>query len=144
MMKTFRSLDSLTITYEGKPYKVSVKDLLSIDEDQLLQSIENTPMYMGYLSLLKNKLTRKFADKKLKLQKYIGDLYILVKEDPDWEKPPTEKHVESTINSNESIMDQKREINDLEKDIELLEGLIEALRHKVSLIQTLSANLRNH
>lgn len=143
-MKIFKPLDDLNIKFGKEEFKFSIKEMLTIDENQLVASIESTPTVYGYLSVLKSKIARQLADTEIKYRKQYGDKYLILKEDPTWDKAPTEKHLESTLNSDEELSKLKGKIAELASNVSLLDGLLEALKQKVSLIQTLSANLRSN
>ena len=140
----FKSLDLIVLKFGKEEFNLSVKELLTIDENKLISSIETTPTLYGYLSVLRSKIARQLADTEIKYRSQYGEKYLIIKEDPTWDKAPTEKHVESMLYSDKDLMSLKSKIVELNSNVSMLEGLLESLKQKVSLIQTLSANLRNN
>jgi hypothetical protein len=141
-MKKFESLDKITIRQGKEKFTFSLQEELKIDENTLNEDLEAVPRIYGYLSVLRAKVTRNLSDKQLEYRRLYAELYGIAKEEDVNGKAPTEEHTKQMIMQNNEVQELKDLIIGLEHDVSILEGVLEALRFKVSLMQTLSANHR--
>jgi hypothetical protein len=141
-MKKFESLDKITIRQGKEKFTFSLQEELKIDENTINEDLEAVPRIYGYLSVLRAKVTRNLSDKQLEYRRLYADLYGIAKGEDVNGKAPTEEHTKQMIMENVELQDTKEQIIGLEHDVAILEGVLEALRFKVSLMQTLSANHR--
>jgi len=142
-MKEFKKLDFIEIVSDNNRFPLRIKELLSIDENDLMNALQNSPTMYGYIAVLRAKLVRNLSDLELKYKREYSEKYILLKEDPNWDKNPTEKHLESLLLMDDALISLKKSIISLTESINIIEGLLEGLKQKTILMQTLSANLRN-
>ena len=125
-------------------FSIDFKKELTIDEDQLIEDLESAAANYGYYAILKAKVGRHLSDLELQKQKQYSEVFLVTKEDPDSSRPPSDKHADATAFESERFIDLCEEVNEVKETHEMLWGLLKSYEFKINLMQTLSANNRNH
>ena len=136
-----KNLNRLHIFVGDELFKFNIKSLLSIDENSLDDEAEETIANFGYLSILKAKVGRKLSDLQLQAESTYNRNFNICKDDSDMVKV-SDKFAEAQAKDDKEYLELMEQVNQAKEQFYTLMGLVEALRLKVNVIQTISANMR--
>lgn len=133
------------IKYGNQLIKFNLHEELIINENRINEEIKEQPTHYAYLCLLLNKLERIKNDKKAELNKVAAKLFIKYKNkiDPKTHRPYNNDLVEAMVINNKDHSTAEDNYFKAEQDWGTIKSAVGAFDQRSSLIQSLSANVRN-
>lgn len=127
----------------GKPYEVTLPDLVKIGEETINDDISRQPgLYAFYASALADaKLRRDAAAQALKDTRAATDLDYR-KQAEEMQLKSTEKKIEALVELHGAVVKRKELALVAEGNVGKLEAIVRAFDHRKEMLITLGANLR--
>lgn len=139
-MKNSKIINKISISVGDETFVINVGVLLHIDENNIENEAESTLANFGYFSTLKAKLGRVVSDIQLQATSLYSELFLDLKRDE--ESRISDRYAESYANNDEDYQELIASLNKAKEHLNIITGIAEALKLKINVIQTISANLR--
>lgn len=139
-MKNSKIINKISISVGDETFVINVGVLLHIDENNIENEAESTLANFGYFSTLKAKLGRVVSDIQLQVTSLYSELFLDLKRDE--ESRISDRYAESYANNDEDYQELIASLNKAKEHLNIITGIAEALKLKINVIQTISANLR--
>ncbi|MDY0200590.1 MAG: hypothetical protein RBR40_06345 [Tenuifilaceae bacterium] len=139
-MKNSKIINKISISVGDETFVINVGVLLHIDENNIENEAESTLANFGYFSTLKAKLGRVVSDIQLQVTSLYSELFLDLKRDE--ESRISDRYAESYANNDEDYQELVASLNKAKEHLNIITGIAEALKLKINVIQTISANLR--
>jgi hypothetical protein len=139
-VKNSKIINKISISVGDETFVINVGVLLHIDENNIENEAESTLANFGYFSTLKAKLGRVVSDIQLQVTSLYSELFLDLKRDE--ESRISDRYAESYANNDEDYQELVASLNKAKEHLNIITGIAEALKLKINVIQTISANLR--
>lgn len=141
-MKNSKVLNKVNVSVGGEVFSINVRALLAIDENNIEEAGESTVANFGYFSTLKAKLQRAVSDTQLSADVCYSDLFLEKKAEEDSGGRVSDRYAEAYARVDEDYQDYQEQLHKLREHLAIISGIVESLKLKINVIQTISANLR--
>lgn len=131
------------IVFGKKKYKIKPHDLLKIDSTDMPQNLMDLPGQFGWIASLRALANERMESAQTTYKRWWAIEYKRIVENDINPKRPTEKAVDADIRSSEFYQTHKDNLAKTTLNFNKLDGLLQALRHKKDMLQTISSNNRN-
>lgn len=129
------------IKIDKKEHHIDPSLLLKIDKDNLDDELISLPTNFGWIASLRAIAYARHENCNTKYKIEHANSYDSILN--VYDKKPTEKAIEAEMRMNPQYESRKKLLVKLKREFDLLDGLLQALRHKKDMLQTISSNLRN-
>lgn len=138
-----KTVNNINIRVGDEVFRFNVGKLLHIDENKIEDEGELSIANFGYFSILKAKVGRRVSDLQLKANTLLSNNFNLAKEDEVTVGRVSDKYAEQQAFEDPEYVSLLEQINQAREQFYILSSIVEALKLKVNIIQTISANQRN-
>lgn len=128
----------------GERFKFNLFEELQISEDRLNYEAMDQPSSYAFLGMLHNKLISVVEDRKMAMDKAWSAAYVAAKQDtnPDTGRPYSDDMAKAMASVSKEYLDSYSEYLQSKFKASILGTCVNSFEHRVSLIQTISANNR--
>jgi len=139
-------LMDISINYGDEEFHFNLFSELVVNENIINKEIKEQPSSRAFLSMLLTKLIRVEADNKKEMENTYSKMYIKFKNEID---PITNRPVANDLAKEKAINSNRYQVavskyNIAKENKGIIETCVKAFEERGSLIQTLSANIRNN
>ncbi len=134
-------VEPFIIKIDKKEHHIDPTLMLKIDKDNLDNELITLPGQFGWIASLRAIAYAKHENCNNKYKIEHANSYDTVLN--QYEKKPTEKAIEAEMRMNSQYETRKKLLVKLKREFDLLDGLLQALRHKKDMLQTISSNMRH-
>jgi len=140
------SLMNISISYGDEEFSFNLFNELVVNENIINKEIKEQPSSHAFLAMLLTKLTRIEADSKKEMENAFSKMYIFYKNELDTN---TNRPISNDLAKEKTINSKKYQVavsryNTAKENRGIIETCVKAFEERGSLIQTLSANIRNN
>ena len=139
------SLMDISLKYGDETISFNLNDELKVNEARINHELKTQPSYYGFLTLLGRRLDRVEADKRAELEKVEAELLIEAKTeiDPNTNRPYNNDVAEAMVKVDEDYQKALKNYNQAKENAGIVSSCIKSFEQRSSLLQTLSANVRD-
>lgn len=138
-------INEIRIKYNGETFRFNLNEELSITPSKINKELEEQPSYYGFLLLLRNRLLTVKEDLERQMDKAYAHIYLKTCEaiNGKTNRPYSDKAAIQKALSSEKYNDAKQAFIKARQDYNDINSCVVAFEQRASLIQSISANLRN-
>jgi hypothetical protein len=140
-ISTSKTLDILKFSLGKETFSISVKELLSIDEENLDQEAVDVVNFHGHVGMIKARLGRKLSDLEMQQRNLSASIWLDAKEDKSLARPSNE-FCNNIVEEDTSYIEITKKVSEAKEQFFAVSSLLESMKLKASIIQTLAANNR--
>lgn len=150
-MKKLKTLSSkskvniIKIKYDGETFTFNLSEELSINVEKLNQELKEQPSYYGFLLLLRNRLLTVKEDLERTSDKRYAHIYLKTCEkiNPKTNRPYSDKAAIQMAIEDETYNEYRSKFTKAKQNYNDINACVTAFEQRATLIQSLSANIRN-
>jgi hypothetical protein len=133
------------LKYDKEIISFNLAEELVVNESKLNSEIKNQPSYYGFLCILMAKLERLKNDQKAQMERVEAKIFIKYKNknDPKTNRPYSNDLAEAKAKTDEGYQKAVKKYNKTLQDFSIIKSCVGSFEQRGSLIQSLSANVRN-
>lgn len=137
-------LMNISISYGKDIFDFNLYQETVVNENKINSEIKKQPSAYAFLGMLHKKLIRVSQDKKREMEKAYASAFVRIKKEID---PGTNRPIANDLAKEKAQKAQKhqeaiQEYLEAQHNCDIIEVCVKAFEQRVSLIQTLSANIR--
>ena len=135
----------INVTWGKETFKFNLYEELKIDEEQITKEAMEHPNSYAFLNMLLKKLILKVDESKAMMEKTWAKEYARYKQkiNPDTQRPYNDDLAKAKADTSPLVKTRRMEYYSYKNDANILEVAVKAFENRGSLIQTISANIRN-
>lgn len=144
-LATKSKVNDIKIKYDGETFSFNLGEELSINPEKINQELKEQPSYYGFLLLLRNRLLTLKEDLERQSDKRYAHVYLKScdKTNPKTNRPYSDKAAIQMAIEDESYNDARVKFLKAKQNYNDINACVTAFEQRATLIQSLSANLRN-
>jgi hypothetical protein len=139
------SLMRINVSWGKETFKFNLYEELKISEDQITREAKEHPSSYAFLNMLLKKLILQVDASKSLMEKAWSREYAKYKQkiNPDTNRPYNDDLAKAKADTSPVVKERRLEYYSYKNDANILEVAVKAFESRGSLIQTISANVRN-
>ena len=138
-------LMEVEIIYNGKRHRFNLYDELQIKEAAINTNLKTHASSYAFLTMLLAKMLELKKEVETRRKKTYGHLYMRYKDElkSGNGRPISDDATKIRIEANSRYVEKTKELNSIENTILILQNCVRSFEIKQTLLQSLSANIRN-